>query len=212
VSTRAPRKRLTAEERRVTILDAALSVFAERGFHGTSIDDIARAAGISKALIYEHFASKEQLHMSLLEQNAGELFERLAGAVAAVESAERLSAGLDAFFAFVEERRGAWRMLFRETADPDVAAVMDRVVAQVTAVVAALIAADPGARMIGDDEARRLQAIDMLAQMLVGAVQSLANWWADNRDVPRRQLVELSMDFAWLGLERLSRGERWIER
>jgi hypothetical protein len=103
-------------------------------------------------------------------------------------------------------------MLFRETADPDVAALMDRVVAQVTAVVAALIAEDPGAQRMGDDEARRLQAIDMLAQMLVGAVQSLANWWADNREVPRAQLVELAMDFAWLGLERLSRGERWVTR
>jgi hypothetical protein len=89
---------------------------------------------------------------------------------------------------------------------------MDRVVAQITAVVAALIAEDPGARSMPEDEAVRRQAIDMLAQMLVGAVQSLANWWADNRDVPRRQLVELAMDFAWLGLERLSRGERWIER
>jgi AcrR family transcriptional regulator len=212
MSTRAPRKRLTAGERRETILDAALSVFAERGFHGTSIDDIARAAGISKALIYGHFSSKEQLHMSLLEQNAGELFERLAAAVAAVESAERLSAGLDAFFAFVEERRGAWRMLFRETADPDVAALMDRVVAQVTAVVAALIAEDPGARKMGEDEAVRREAIDMLAQMLVGAVQSLANWWADHQEVPRRRLLELAMDFAWLGLERLSRGERWTTR
>ena len=45
--------------------------------------------------------------------------------------------------------------------------------------------------------------------MLVGAVQTMANWWADNREVPREQLVESAMDFAWLGLDRLSRGERW---
>ena len=72
------RKRLTAEERRGEILGAALAVFGEHGYHSSSIDDIARAAGISKALIYEHFESKEALHLSLLESHARELFERLA--------------------------------------------------------------------------------------------------------------------------------------
>ena len=49
----------------------------------------------------------------------------------------------------------------------------------------------------------------MLAQMLVGAVQSLANWWADHQEIPRARIVEMTMDFAWQGLERLSQGERW---
>ena len=56
----SPRKRLSGEERRAAILDSALAVFAERGYHASSIDDIAREGGISKALIYEHFASKQQ--------------------------------------------------------------------------------------------------------------------------------------------------------
>ena len=97
-----------------------------RGYHPSSIDEIAQAAGISKALIYEHFASKEELHVSLIEMYAGELFERVAAAGApGPDAAERLEAGLDAVFAFVEERRGAWQMLFRETADPETAAVLD---------------------------------------------------------------------------------------
>ena len=55
--TAAPKRRLTAEERRTGILDAALAVFSRRGYHAASIDDIATEAGVSKALIYEHFAS-----------------------------------------------------------------------------------------------------------------------------------------------------------
>lgn len=208
--TDRPRKRMRADERRAAILDAALEVFSERGYHLTAIDDVARTAGISKALIYDHFSSKQELYGSLLEQHAGELFERLATAVAATPHGEaRLAAGLDAFFGFVEERRPAWRMLFRETADPDVAAALGRTVAQVTDVVAAVIAADPSSQARVDDRAERERAIRMLAQMLVGGVQSLANWWADNQDVPRRRMVELAMGFAWLGLDRLSRGERW---
>ena len=76
-----PRKRLTGEERRVAILDSALAVFAERGYHASSIDDIAREAGVSKALIYEHFASKQDLYAELLEQHAGDLFSALAEAI-----------------------------------------------------------------------------------------------------------------------------------
>ena len=206
------RKRLTAEERRAVIVAAALAVFSRRGYHLSSIDDIAREAGVSKALIYEHFASKQELYADLLERNAGELFERVATAVADVEveaGASRLATGLDAFFAFVEDRRDAWRILFRDAADPETAAVLDRIVGQITAVVAALIAQDPGVHSRDEDEARREEGIHLLAQMLVGSVQSIANWWADHQDVPRERLVEMVMDFTWLGLERLSRGERW---
>jgi AcrR family transcriptional regulator len=212
MSTRAPaKKRLTAQQRRAEILASAGEVFAQRGYHQSSIDDIARTAGISKALIYEHFASKQQLYTSLLEQHAGELFGRLAAAVPQAEEggAARLASGLDAFFAFVEERRDAWQMLFREATDPEVAAELGRIVSQVTAVVAALIAEDPGAGARGDEEAEPDEAIDILAQMLVGAMQTVANWWADHQEVPREQIVAEAMDFAWLGLDRLARGERW---
>jgi len=76
VTPRTPRKRLTGEERRAAILDSALSVFADRGYHASAIDDIAREAGISKALIYEHFPSKRDLFRALLDTYVGELMER----------------------------------------------------------------------------------------------------------------------------------------
>jgi AcrR family transcriptional regulator len=204
------RRRLTAEERRSAILDAALTAFSQKGYHATSLDDIARVAGVSKALIYEHFASKQELHADLIARNARELTQRVAGALSGVEiesTVKRLATGLEAFFAFVEERRDAWRMLFRDAAYPESSAVLDRMVEQVTAEVTILISQDPGAReltRVGDDRSLRL-----LAEMLVGGAQSMANWWTDHPDAPRSQLVEIAMDFAWLGLERLSRGERW---
>jgi AcrR family transcriptional regulator len=210
VTPRTPRKRLTGEERRAAILDSALSVFADRGYHASAIDDIAREAGISKALIYEHFASKQDLYAELLELHAGELFDRLAAIAGAGQAASsRLRVGLDAFYGFVEDHRVAWRMLFREAMDPEVAAALDRITAQVTALVATLIAEDPGSQLGGDGEATRATRVQMLAELVVGSVQSLANWWGDNQGVAREQLVEITMDFAWVGLERLSRGERW---
>jgi AcrR family transcriptional regulator len=205
-----PKRRLTAEERRTAILDSALAVFSEHGYHSASIDDIAGEAGVSKALIYEHFASKQELHADLIARNARELTQRVAGALSGVQvesTSERLATGLEAFFAFVEERRDAWRMLFRDAADPESSAVLDRMVEQVTAEVTVLISQDPGARELarmGDERSLRL-----LAEILVGGAQSMANWWTEHPETSRARLVEIAMDFAWLGLERLSRGERW---
>jgi AcrR family transcriptional regulator len=189
---------MPAPLRRETILLAAEEVFAASGYHGSSLDDIAHAAGISKALIYEHFASKRELHASLLNAHVEEIFRRLqANAAAGLPGEERLRGGIDAFLSFVEEHREAWRALFRDAADPEVGDVIERVQAQATAVIAALIAADPDA----PHESER--AIEMHAALLSGAVQSLANWWYEHQDVARERLVDRAMDFCWIGLDRL---------
>ena len=204
----APRKRLSAEQRREAILDAALEVFARRGYHGSSIDEIANTAGISKALIYEHFPSKRDLHVSLLERHVQEIFERLAVAADTSDPGEvRLRAGVDAFLGFVEERSAAFRMVFRDAVEPEVAEVVAAVQMQAAAAVAGMIAAEPRAPR-GDPERDRL-AIEMLAQQLTGGVQSLALWWDEHPEVARAQLVESVMNFAWIGLERLRSGERF---
>ena len=117
----------------------------------------------------------------------------------------RLATGLDAFFSFVEERRDAWRILFRDVVDPETSAVLGRMVEQVTAVVAALIAQDPGAQVHDEDNE---QGIRVLAQMLVGACSRSRTGGRSTR-VARKHAVEMVMDFAWVGLDRLSRGERW---
>ena len=189
---------MPAPLRRETILAAAEEVFARSGYHGASLDDVAQAAGISKALIYEHFDSKRELHASLIGAHVEEIFRRLqANAAAGAPGEERLRGGIDAFLSFVEEHREAWRALFRDAADPEVADVVERVQAQATVVIATLIAEDPEA----PHESER--AIEMHAALLSGAVQSLANWWHDHRDVPRAALVDRAMQFCWVGLDRL---------
>jgi AcrR family transcriptional regulator len=195
VSPSTQRRRLTAAERRADLLRAAREVFAVRGYHGASIDDIAGAAGVSKALIYEHFAGKKDLHASLLAEEAGELFGRLGRAAAEGEDDEaRLRAGIDAFLGFVEERRDAFRALLRDAADPELGDVFDRLQGQATAVIASLMRPEP------DSDPTE---VAMLAQQLSGAVQALASWWHDHREVPREQVLDAAMAFAWTGLERL---------
>ena len=202
------RRRISAEDRRALILEAARETFAEGGYHRTSLDAVAERADVSKALIYEHFSSKRELHAAMLEAHVHELIERLNAALADAEPGQdRLRAGLEAFFTFLEERRGASAILLRNTGDPDVAewlarlreAIGAQIVTLMTEEVEQLIAEDPELRV----------AIEMIAQQQIGAIQSLADWWGEHRDVPKDQLVSTAMDFAWVGMERVSAGERW---
>jgi AcrR family transcriptional regulator len=204
------RRRLSAPDRRAAILDAALEVFSSRGYHAASIDEIAHQAGISKALIYEHFPSKKDLHASLLERHTLEIFERLAQSAATPDPGEvRLRAGVDAFLEWVETHPRAFRLLFRDNFERDVAESLQKLQQQATAAIAGLIASEPIAEVHNDvsDVERRL-AVEMFAQQLSGAVQSLALWWQEHPKVKRVFLVDCVMDFAWLGLERVRGGER----
>jgi AcrR family transcriptional regulator len=193
----ARRRRMPAAQRREVILGAAEETFARCGYHGASLDDVAHAAGVSKALIYEHFTSKRELHASLLDAHAGEIFARLkAGAERGETGEQRLRSGIEAFLGWVEEHREAWRALFRDAADPEVAALVSRLQAQATGVIADLVASDPDAPpdLVADGPDRALR-IEIHAELLSGAVQSLATWWEEHCDVPRAVLVDRAMAF-----------------
>ena len=207
--TRPTRKRLSAEDRRAAILDAALEVFSKRGYNGASIDEIAQAAGISKALIYEHFPSKKDLHVSLLERHVQQIFIRLAETADTGEPGEvRLRAGVEAFFQWVESNPDAFRLLFRDTFELDVAEALNRLQNQATGAIAALMAAEPADTTPRDREIDFALGIEAMAQQLSGGVQALAIWWQAHPEVEREWLVDRVMEYAWLGLERVRAGER----
>jgi AcrR family transcriptional regulator len=196
------RKRLSAEDRRAAILDAALEVFSRHGYNGASIDEIAGAAGISKALIYEHFPSKRELHVSLLERHTQDIFMRLAQTADTKDPGEvRLRNGVNAFLEWAETNQRAFRLLFRDTFEPEVAGVLDRLQNQATGAIAALMASEPALQSGGSDPELAL-AIEAMAQQLSGGVQSLAIWWQSHPDIERDWLVDRVMDYAWVGLKR----------
>ena len=199
-----PRRRLPAAERRRELLRAAQEVFAQHGYHGASLEEIAQASGTSKALIYEHFESKRELHDALLAEHADELFRRFqANAAVGATGEERLRTGVDTFFAWVEERREAWRALFRDAADPELTPMIEKLQAQATGAIVGLLSDGSGAR--GPDE-----PVEMYAAMLSGTCQSLANWWNEHPDVPRSELVDRVAAFCWDGLGRERAGERQV--
>ncbi len=200
---------MAADDRRQVILRAALDSFAHSGLDGVSLEDVAERAGISKALIYEHFSSKRDLYDAVLQASHDDLVGRVLVAIGDTENpGDRLLRGLDAFLRFVEENRTAWRMVHRNVADPEIAPTLQRVQDEARTTVAALIAEVAPDESPVDGVSIEV-ASEMFAQQLVGAGQSLANWWDEHREIPRETIMQAHMDFAWLGLERLVAGERW---
>jgi ABC-type uncharacterized transport system involved in gliding motility auxiliary subunit len=109
----------------------------------------------------------------------------------------------------VETHPRAFRLLFRDTFEADVAEVLQRLQQQATFAIVGLMATEPIAEAHDDlSEAERRLAVEMFAQQLSGAVQSLAIWWREHPKVKREFLVDCVMDFSWLGLERVRGGER----
>lgn len=204
----APRRRLSAADRRAAILEAALQVFSERGFSHASLDEVAKRGGVSKALIYEHFSSKRELQLALLDSYVHDLIERVVRAIAAVEPPEeRLRAGIEAFLAFAEENPRVLRLLTRNVDDPVAGEALDRLREEAAAACAELMVKHAPEPRPGDLPVETTVAI--LAHLISGGVQFLASWWLDHRDVPRAAVVESLMDLYWVGLERLTQGERW---
>lgn len=201
------RRRLAPEVRRERLLEAATTIFAERGYEGTRVEQIADKAGVSPGLLYRHFPGKRELYEEVAKLGGQKILELAAEAAApGPEGARRLESGLDTFFRFVEEHHQIWRMLMRDEPDPAVAGIRDAIYAQAVTVVRDLVAIDPDAKKQQDLHEFDLE---MIAVMIVGAAELLANWWVTNPDVKRSQIVQTTVATLWLGLDRLRTGERY---
>jgi len=202
------RRRLSAADRRAAILDAALDVYSENGFSDAALDDVAARGGISKALIYEHFDSKRDLQLTLLDTYMRELIERVVGAIAEADTdEERLRSGIDAFLGFASERPAALRLLTRNVSDPVAGETIDRLREEAAFVFASIIIQNAPPPEPGDLELETMVAI--LAHLIAGGIQFMAGWWIEHPEVPRERVVEIAMGLHWVGLERLGDGVRW---
>ena len=110
--------RLPRDQRRVQLLDAANEVFRSKGYHAAAMDDIADAAGVSKPVLYQHFPSKLDLYLALLDQSCDRLVEIVEEALDSTEdNADRVVATVAAFFEFVSSDSGEFRLCLRIRSD-----------------------------------------------------------------------------------------------
>lgn len=186
--------RLPADQRRRQLLDIACRVFADRGFHASSMDDIARAAGVTKPVLYQHFTSKRALFLEVLHDVGGQLLARLGTATAeATTGRARVQAGFAAYFRFVTENEAAFRVLFGAAArnDAEAAVVVDSILDDVSDAISLLIEIE------GSAEHRRV-----LAHAVVGIAEATSRdaLTADGAALEPDRLAAWVSELAWFGL------------
>jgi AcrR family transcriptional regulator len=193
MAKRPPVRRLPTDERRVLIVEAAGRLFGERGYEATRLDDVAAAAGVTKPILYRHFASKKALYLALLERHRDDLGS-FAGAIPADGSPqERLRAILEFWFTYVEAHSYAWKMLFRDTGGgPEVHAFRLEVHARARAILVEMI------RALSETPIPRHE-LQPLAELMSMGMASLVLWWMDNPGTSRQAIVDATTR-VWAGL------------
>ena len=187
--------RLPRDERRAQLLVAALEVFTAAGYHSAAMDEIADRANVSKPVLYQHFPSKLDLYLAVLDLHIDSLVFAIQKAIASNrENSSRVAATVDAYFGFIDSEGEAFRLLFESdmNLEPQVRERLNRMTYDCAAAVSAVISIDTG---LGKEESM------MLAVGIIGTVQTTARHWLD-RDgkIDRRRATELVMNLIWRGI------------
>jgi AcrR family transcriptional regulator len=198
MTTNTPKTRLRGAQRRELIVEAATAEFAERGYEAASVGRVARAAGVSRTVLYDHFPSKHALFVDVLDRERQALLSYLGAALGSSGTTEeRWRAAFDAFFAFVEEQPLGWRLLFPNNPPIDTEAAEDyrRLRAATNRILASLLADD--ARRAGlEPETVRARAVFAIHR---DALTAAARWWQSHPEVGRAEIVDSAMAALWTG-------------
>lgn len=189
------RARLPRDERRAMLLSAALEVFTVSGFHAASMDDIADRANVSKPVLYQHFPSKLDLYLAVLDLHIDSLVFAIQKAIASTkENRNRVAATVDAYFGFIDSEGGAFRLLFESdmNVEPQVRERLNRMTYDCAAAVSAVISIDTG---LPKEESM------MLAIGLIGCVQITARHWLEkDGKIDREKAVAMVTNLMWRGI------------
>jgi AcrR family transcriptional regulator len=189
------RSRLPRDERRAQLLSAALESFTTSGYHAASMDEIAERANVSKPVLYQHFPSKLDLYLAVLDLHIDSLVFGIQKAIASTrENKNRVTATIDAYFGFIEGEGEAFRLLFESdmSVEPQVRERLERMTYDCAVAVSAVISVDTG---LPKDEAM------ILAIGLIGCAQISARHWLEKGGkIDRSQASALVSSLMWRGI------------
>jgi AcrR family transcriptional regulator len=189
--------RLPRDERRAQLLAAAQEVFVANGYHGAAMDEIAETAHVSKPVLYQHFPSKRELYLALLDSHLGTLTELMMGALnSTTDNDERVQAVMRAYYRFIASDDQAHRLVFESDLinDTDVSSRLETFNKTF---------ADAIAQVIAEDTKLPMLEAQLLGRGLAGMAQVSARYWLEtdgnlDLDVARDLIYRL----AWRGISR----------
>lgn len=202
-ATKKQRRRLSPRGRRALIDRAATAIFADRGYQAATLQEIAVSAGIVASVIYDHYGSKRDLYLSLLNEHSRALREETIRLPPATDVRGGLRLLIDDFYRGIESDVFLWRtMFFDPPPDPEIAAAQAQLQAKASQSMTEVLLA--GSRRRGMVEVRPGDAMEarMLAELVKGALNGLASWWWEHREVERSAVVEAALSLVWDGLSK----------
>jgi AcrR family transcriptional regulator len=188
------------------MLGDAQEIFVAQGYHAAAMDDIAERAGVSKPVLYQHFPSKLDLYLALLDQHADDLVGRVREALrSTTDNKARVDSCVAAYFDFVtaesNDKAGAFRLVFESDLrnEPMVAARVDKMHSDCADAVAETIAKDTGS---GPAEAH------LLSVGMIGLAEVAARWWLQAPGlIERDHAIRLLGNLTWRGISGFPRTE-----
>jgi AcrR family transcriptional regulator len=190
--------RMTARERRDQLLGVAKEVFAELGYDGASIEEIAARAGVSKPVVYEHFGGKEGIYAVVVDRESTRLLDKITAYIHGEAGGRQMvHASALAFLHYIEEDPAGFRVLTRDSpatvAGPGMAGLLSDVADKATGVLVGFF------RRSGLDPA----TAPLYAGGLVGMVAYVGSWWAAERTPPAAEVAAHITALAYYGLKEL---------
>jgi AcrR family transcriptional regulator len=203
---RAIRSRMTAAERREQLIAISRALFAQRGFDGTSIEEIAARAEVSKPVVYEHFGGKEGLYAVVVDREVRSLLGMMQESLTAGNPRLLLEQAALAFLDYIEQSSDGFRILVRDSPIGSASGSFVSIISDVASRVEHILAAEFRARGF------ETKAAPMYAQMLVGMVGTTGQWWLDARKPSKDDVAAHLVNLAWHGLAGLEKKPRLRSR
>ncbi|HEX2057314.1 MAG TPA: TetR/AcrR family transcriptional regulator [Actinomycetota bacterium] len=197
VGGKQPRVRMTGQERRAQLLDVGRSVFAERGFDGVSVEEIAARANITKPVVYEHFGGKEGLYAVIVDREVQSLLGRITESLEGTHPRALLEQAAVAFLGYIEDEPEGFRILVRDSPVASTAGTLASVIGDIAMQVEYIL------RNQFRDRGFDTKLSPLYSQALVGMVALVGQWWLD-AGRPKKEIVAAHLvNLAWNGLKGL---------
>jgi AcrR family transcriptional regulator len=188
---------MTGQERRQQLLEIGRRLFAERGFEGTSIEEIAAQAGVSKPVVYEHFGGKEGLYAVVVDREVERLTTITMTLLDGKQSRPKFEAAAVTLLRYIEDNADGFRILVRDSSPGATTGTYGTLLSDIAGQVEYIMADFLKSR------GRDPKLAPMYSQMLVGMVAFTGQWWLDARKPKLEQVATNLIDLAWNGLSQL---------
>ncbi len=190
---------MTGAERREQLIDVARALFAERGFEGTSIEEIASRAKVSKPVVYEHFGGKEGLYAVVVDREVRQLLTMMRSSLTSGHARELLEQAAFALLDYIEQSSDGFRILVRDSPIGSETGSFVSIIGDIAGRVEHILAAEFSRRGFEPEHA------PLYAQMLVGMVGTTGQWWLDARKPDKSVVAAHLVNLAWHGLSGLEK-------